>query len=75
MSKKHFNALALALASRRPEVGDDHYAARFTQWALDVREVACVCQAQNPLFDYARFIEACGTWNPVIRDGKLVKAA
>jgi len=72
MTKKHFNALALALANARPDGFDE---ARGEQWLLDVREVAFVCAAASPRFDRNRFIEACRTWVPVIRDGKLVKAA
>ena len=75
MTKKHFNALALGLAACRPPQSLRVGGAVWNTWDASVRAVAEVCAASSERFDYARFIEACETWNPVIRDGKLVKAA
>ena len=71
MSKKHFHALALAFAYRRPEPHWD--ANKRTQWSLDVASVADVCQQANPRFDRERFLEACETWTVAIRDGALAR--
>jgi hypothetical protein len=55
MSRKHFNALAAALAPYCPTFDDD---AR--KDFLDmVESVADVCQRENPNFDRARFRAAC----------------
>lgn len=56
MSRKHFEALADALAWLRPQRID---AERFAQWVNDVDAIASVCARFNPLFDRARFDAAC----------------
>lgn len=64
MSKKHFEALAAALAVAAPhKVGpfDDHVDRAYRgQWCEDVSAVADVCEKFSPRFDRARFLAACG---------------
>jgi hypothetical protein len=61
MTKKHFEALAAALAEQRvgfsllPSLKNQH-----AQWCRDVQAVANVCARFNPNFDRARFLKACG---------------
>ena len=69
MTRKNFNAFALALAEVRP----DDPAAR-KGWRVSVIAVSDVCKASNRAFDRERFMDACLTWIAVIRDGVLVKA-
>jgi hypothetical protein len=57
MSKKHFEALAAALATMKP---DDPQSASYAQWTWDVDRVAGVCASFNTRFDSARFLKACG---------------
>jgi len=60
MTKKHFEALAQALANSRP--GTDYEpdtGSRLRQWLDDVDEIVEVLAGFNPLFDRARFVEAC----------------
>lgn len=68
MSKKHFEALAEALAETRPSKNDYdleeeserlHLSNVRAQWNRDVQIVANACAAMNPNFDYQRFIAAC----------------
>ena len=56
MSKRHFEALAVALAAVKP---NDTSTFLIEQWILDVRAVADVCEQINPRFDRVRFLEAC----------------
>jgi hypothetical protein len=52
MTKKHFNALAAALASHREEIPSDAFCAL-------VHDIAGVCKQSNPNFSRDRFFEAC----------------
>jgi hypothetical protein len=54
---KHFEALAAALRRQQPAPHWD--ANKHTQWGLDVRAVADVCEQFNPRFNRERFIEEC----------------
>ena len=54
MTKKHFEALANALAKARPEI-------QTYDWLDCVSAIADVCKATNPRFDRQQFIEACET--------------
>jgi len=56
MTRKHFIALATALAASRPPTDCEAY----TQWLNDVEQIAGVCRQSNALFDWARFMSACG---------------
>ena len=58
MSKKHFDTLALELASVRPK---SLKASQYKTWLLTVEAVAKACAAHNSLFDKSRFIKACET--------------
>jgi hypothetical protein len=69
MSKKHFEALALALAMARPAIVKQD-----SDWTVAMRAVADVCQGANPRFNRQRFVDACTDWDPVIRDGRIVRA-
>jgi hypothetical protein len=65
MSKKHFNALAAALLDVLPT---DPQSRERQQWSRDVQAIATVCKRFNPLFDTARFLEACGVRiEPMVR--------
>jgi hypothetical protein len=55
MTRKHFNALAAALAPHCPTFNDDERAAFLDM----VDSVADVCQQANPNFDRNRFRLAC----------------
>lgn len=59
MAKKHFKALASAIRSQW--FGDTHEEianrASKTEFA---KVVAAICAADNPAFDRARFLAACG---------------
>lgn len=48
MSRKHFEALATALAAIRPNTGAGE---RREQWEADVEQVARVCRTMNPRFN------------------------
>lgn len=56
MTRKHFNALALALHNVKPSA-----AVVSDPWVNSVRAVADVCATANTGFDRQRFIEACFT--------------
>ena len=53
MNKKHFNALAKALANTHP--GLDATEASLIQWGEDVEAVSRVCSDDNPRFNWHRF--------------------
>ena len=60
MTKKHFIALAKALASMRPlevEGTPD-----LLKWVCCCSGVADVCESANKLFDRKRFLKACEEW-------------
>lgn len=57
MTRKHFTALARALAASRP-IGTPH-PDLLAQWHDDCDAVAKVCASFNPGFDRARFLAAC----------------
>ena len=78
MTKKHFNALAIALAHVRPEMqcdGRNYDTGKAEGWLEAVNAVADVCQSQNPRFVRSRFVDACGIWDTEIRAGELRKAS
>lgn len=56
MSKKHFQALALALAAIRP---NEAWLNKRQQWEKDVNAVADVCAAHNHAFNRGTFIQWC----------------
>jgi len=56
VTRKHFNALAIALHTNKPI---DFSLDTDTQWIGDVNAVADVCAASNTGFNRARFIDAC----------------
>lgn len=55
MTRKHFNALAAALAASRPDGAGYEWA----QWRADVSAISRVCSQFNDSFDAARFLDAC----------------
>lgn len=52
MTRKHFAALAAALAAHREEIPADAFCAL-------VYDIATVCKQANPNFSRDRFAEAC----------------
>lgn len=63
MTRKHFEALADALAVSRPETpsrtNDTRGIGAYRQWVNDVYHVADVCARFNDAFDKERFVQAC----------------
>lgn len=64
MTRKHFEAIADALRTARPEApkkdGVDHGHANRSQWEADVVCVTTAISGFNPNFDRDRFFKACG---------------
>lgn len=67
MTRKHFQALAEALLSTRPEPPqwsgirtNDKYLAALDTWKRTVKSVADACMASNGNFDRGRFERVCG---------------
>lgn len=58
MTKKDYIAFAAAFKETRP--GEHWNTNKRVQWDLDVRASARVFAANNPRFDGARYIAACG---------------
>lgn len=56
MTRKHFKALADALAATRP---DPTFLPERDQWETTRDAVASTCRSFNPNFDRARFLAAC----------------
>ena len=56
MTKKHFEALADALANCRP-LPTDHEGMSY--WDDSVSAVADVCESTNERFDRTKFVRAC----------------
>jgi hypothetical protein len=56
MTRKHFELVAQAFATTKPPYQEPE---RETQWLLDIRLVADVLQASNPLFNRSKFLKAC----------------
>jgi hypothetical protein len=71
MTKKHFEALALGLASVRPNVWADSPVNE--DWQACVNVVSDTCEMFNPHFDRDRFMDACRTYKTGIRGGNLVR--
>jgi len=62
MTRKHFNAIAQAMANGRPKgQGSDVY----DQWERTCWEVMTVCAGTNSNFDKATFMNACIEWEKV----------
>lgn len=63
MTRKHFEALADALATSRPETpsrtNDTRGIGAYWQWINDVYAVANACARFNDAFDKERFVQAC----------------
>lgn len=65
MTRKHFEALAAALRSIRPQVERRADQGAYNvgccdQWNSDVSRIATVCEQANDRFDRRKFIQACG---------------
>lgn len=58
MSKRHFEALAAIIDNTRQHV-EGGYTARGAMLEI-AQHVAEVCRNENPQFDRARFMAACG---------------
>jgi hypothetical protein len=61
MTRRHFEALADALAEVRPDDPHMCVALSIEQWEKDMEAVADVCEEANDNFDRERFINACKT--------------
>ncbi len=63
MTRKHFNALADAMHSIRPNVISFSHIVNWTlamaEWSKAVAAIATVCSDCNPHFNLASFIAAC----------------
>lgn len=59
MTRKHFEALALALKQTRPDYST-FPAGAIDQWRADVRAIAEVLLAHNPRLTTRGFYAACG---------------
>jgi hypothetical protein len=57
MTRKHFEAIAKALAERKPSGLDNN---KMVQWKHDVETLIPVFKVFNPSFNPSRFKEACG---------------
>ncbi len=64
MTRKHFNAIAKALAFTRPTAAGRQKVSKrskqWQQWARDVKALADICDASNDSFDRGQFYHACG---------------
>lgn len=60
MQKRHFEALAKALAYSKPDPEILRDPAYTYAWLTCVKNIAAVCAQQNPRFDADRFFAACG---------------
>lgn len=58
MTRKHFEALARALASTHPTGLELNATERWQQWNNDRKAIADACAAFNGNFDRARFMRA-----------------
>lgn len=61
MTRRHFEALARALANARPRPGRQSTDS-WNQWEIDVAAVAHVLSDANPRFDRTRFVDACASY-------------
>ena len=59
MTRKHFKAIAQALANERPEPS---WTNKRTQWEKDIDAIANELGKISPKFDFEKFMEACKTW-------------
>jgi len=63
MTRKHFEKLALALKSCRPDRLDfdaeELFMTHWNKWELCVKAIAAVCKEENPRFSERLFIAAC----------------
>jgi len=68
LTRKHFQTLAKALQGQKPNPAhvtsaphdNEAFKACEAQWTLDCRAIASVCARENPAFDRAKFLRACG---------------
>jgi hypothetical protein len=66
MTRKHFAAIAATLLAEKPAVGVAYQdmtpwqRGAYDSWNTTVLAFAAMCRAQNPRFNRARFLAACG---------------
>ena len=63
MTKKHFEAIAAAIAQANMLYGATQYGEQApprTVLETVANNLATICAAENPNFDRARFLRACG---------------
>lgn len=64
MTRQHFEVLAKALRTSRPDVNIRKNSLRYKTWAECCIHLANECFINNPRFSYIKFYDACGldTW-------------
>lgn len=59
MTRKDFEALATCMRVARPAHDVPDYNTKLEQWHMDCTCLAAMCVANNPRFDWNRFMSAC----------------
>jgi hypothetical protein len=57
MTRKHFEQIAAILASNKPSFTRDE---EFADWTRQCKQFADWLKRENPRFDLAKFLTACG---------------
>lgn len=63
LSRKHYKAVAASFANNKPVISIhtmDEYGPRYETWRIVTEDLASVFAADNPAFDRAKFLRACG---------------
>lgn len=60
MSRKDYIILARALKNSKPDLHPQLRGALIDIWVRTCKEISATLAADNPRFDHARFLQACG---------------